>query len=197
MWLYFLHRITQPIIAFLIDCFLFFYHISSLVWVTFFNLYIMKYEKIPNPVRAITWDGNIKKLESENVKFSSVEDMKKIKNGTLYYSYQERNLYCAKNGVLESVLITDVILEDENMSYDFVDMKSFDNDYVISPEDWKENIILNYNKIVDMKSLLKVALKDEKFKDSKDMVNEALSKTNEYLKIIEKIIIKVSEKKRR
>ena len=197
MWLYFLHRITQPIIAFLIDCFLFFYHISSLVWVTFFNLYIMKYEKIPNPVRAITWDGNIKKLESENVKFSSVEDMKKIKNGTLYYSYQERNLYCAKNGVLESVLITDVILEDENMSYDFVDMKSFDNDYVISPEDWKENIILNYNKIVDMKSLLKVALKDEKFKDSKDMVNEALSKTSEYLKIIEKIIIKVSEKKRR
>lgn len=197
MWLYFLHRITQPIIAFLIDCFLFFYHISSLVWVTFFNLYIMKYEKIPNPVRAITWDGNIKKLESENVKFSSVEDMKKIKNGTLYYSYQERNLYCAKNGVLESVLITDVILEDENMSYDFVDMKSFDNDYVISPEDWKENIILNYNKIVDMKSLLKVALKDEKFKDSKDMVNEALLKTSEYLKIIEKIIIKVSEKKRR
>lgn len=157
----------------------------------------MKYEKIPNPVRAITWDGNIKKLESENVKFSSFEDMKKIKNGTLYYSYQERNLYCAKNGVLESVLITDVILEDESMSYNFVDMKSFDNDYVISPEDWKENIILNYNKIVDMKSLLKVALKDEKFKDSKDMVNEALLKTSEYLKIIEKIIIKVSEKKRR
>jgi hypothetical protein len=157
----------------------------------------MKYEKIPNPVRAIMWDGNIKKLESENVKFSSVEDMKKIKNGTLYYSYQERNLYCAKNGVLESVLITDIILEDENMSYDFVDMKSFDNDYTISPEDWKESLILNYNKIVDMKSLLKVALRDEKFRDSKDMVNEALSKTSEYLKIIEKIIIKVSEKKRR